>query len=85
MNATDREVAGIRCSEVLDDLSDYFDDELPAARVAQIEAHLGGCDWCERFGGDFAGAIAALRARLGSAPEVPAALHDRLMNRIPEE
>ena len=82
MQAHDRSVAGIRCTEVLDDLSDYLDGELTADRVRQIEAHLEGCDWCERFGGDFADAIASLRARLGAPPAPPEAVHDRLMERL---
>ena len=82
MKAHDRSVAGIRCTEVLDDLSDCLDGELSADRVRQIEAHLEGCDWCERFGGDFADAIARLRARLAPPPEPPPDVHERLMRRL---
>ena len=85
MKPHDRRVAGIRCTEVLDDLSDYFDGDLPAERVDQIEAHLRGCDWCERFGGDFAAAITGLRERLAPAPAAPAAVHERLMDRLESE
>jgi anti-sigma factor RsiW len=81
MKAHDRSVAGIRCTEVLADLSDYFDGELTGARKGQIEAHLGGCDWCERFGGDFSAAITALRRELGLEPPDPR-LHQRLMERL---
>ncbi len=59
--AVEREVAGVRCGEVLADLSDYLDGELPAERRAQLEAHLRGCTVCERFGGSFSTAIQALR------------------------
>lgn len=84
MSAHDRVVAGLRCTQVLDDLSDYFDGDLPPERVARIDAHLAGCDWCERFGGDFAGAITALRERLAApAPPAPSA-HARLMARLEE-
>lgn len=79
MKAYDRSVAGIRCTEVLDDLSDYIDGELHADRVARIEAHLAGCDWCERFGGDFAAVVATLRRQLGTPPAPPPGLHERLM------
>ena len=82
MKAHDRTVAGIRCTEVLDDLSDYLDGELPEDRVRTIEAHLRGCDWCERFGGDFADAITSLRARLAAPPAPPAGVHERLMQRL---
>ena len=82
MEAHDRSVAGVRCTEVLDDLSDYLDGELAPERVRQIEAHLMGCDWCERFGGDFADAITALRARLATPPPPPTDVHGRLMERL---
>lgn len=82
MKAHDRSVAGIRCTEVLDDLSDYLDGDLAADRVRRIEAHLKGCDWCERFGGDFADAITALRARLAAPPAPPPGVHSRLMKRL---
>lgn len=82
MRAHDREVAGIRCTEVLDDLSDYFDGELESDRVASIQAHLAGCDWCERFGGDFSEAITTLRRQLAAPPEPTAGVHARLMERL---
>lgn len=84
MKAHDRSVAGIRCTEVLADLSDYFDGELTSERRTQIEAHLYGCDWCERFGGDFSAAIVALRRELATAPPDPQ-LHRRLMERLEQE
>lgn len=82
MKAHDQEVAGIRCSAVLHDLSDYFDGELPPERVERIEAHLRGCNWCERFGGDFTRAITALRQQLADPASSPAEVHDRLMDRL---
>ena len=83
--AHDRSVAGIRCSDVLEELSDYVDGQLPRDRAERIEAHLRGCDWCERFGGDFADAIAALRRALSRAPAANPAVHDRLMARLGRE
>ena len=82
MQAHDRSVAGIRCTEVLDDLSDYLDGELSGDEARRIEAHLQGCDWCERFGGDFAEVVTALRSRLGAAPDPPGDVHARLMDRL---
>lgn len=65
----DRVVAGLKCSEVLKDLSSYVDGELDADRRARIEAHLAGCDRCEHFGGVFGETVADLRRLLGgSAP-----------------
>ena len=57
-------VAGIRCREVLADLSEYLDGTLPAARVHELRAHLQGCDNCSRFGGAVAGVLGRLRQAL---------------------
>jgi anti-sigma factor RsiW len=61
----DRLVAGLRCREVLGLLSGYIDGELSQAQVARVEAHVRGCDWCERFGGQFAERVALVRRELG--------------------
>ena len=67
----DREVAGIRCTGVLEVLSDYLDGDLDAGTVRRVDAHLAGCDWCERFGGDFRDAVTALRRHLGDPDPQP--------------
>jgi len=86
MPELDREVAGLRCREVLAELSDYVDGELPADRVERIKAHLRGCDWCERFGGDFAWLVKSLRRQLGEAEpleeEVERRFHTGLRQRL---
>ena len=38
--------AEITCREVVELLSDFLDDELPAPERARIEAHLSTCDGC---------------------------------------
>ena len=63
-----REVGGVRCDAVLADLSDYIDGQLPADKVAAIEAHLRGCPECERFGKGFGHMVIALQAS-GQTPE----------------
>jgi len=85
--AHDREVGGIRCLQVLDHLADYVDGDVDAELQGRIEAHLAGCDWCERFGGSYAGTMAELR-RVLAAPEplsrpVQARLQDRLLGGEP--
>lgn len=90
MPEPDRLVAGLRCRDVLAELSDYVDGDLPPARVTQIETHLAGCDWCERFGGRFASVVSAFRSGLREARPLDAAvagrLHARLANEIrPQE
>ena len=62
--ADDREVAGIRCSEVLARLSAYLDGELDDAEV-------------ERFGGKFADAVSRLREE-ALPEEVPPEVSQRL-------
>lgn len=78
----EREVAGLRCSEVLTQLSAYLDGELDTATRGNIEAHVGACDQCERFGGAFAATIRALRRRLGAAPAVPTDVSARLRDAL---
>jgi len=78
MPEPDRLVAGLRCRDVLADLSEYVDGELPAEQAARIEAHLRGCDWCERFGGRFSAVVRAFREELAEAPPLDAGLAARL-------
>lgn len=67
-------VAGIRCRDVLADLSDYLDGTLAPTRVSAIEAHLAECENCARFGGHIAQTLTALRSvaprRTGSVTEL---------------
>ncbi|MEZ4415621.1 MAG: zf-HC2 domain-containing protein [Gemmatimonadota bacterium] len=64
----DREVAGLSCRDVLDGLSEYLDGALEPGERARVEAHLRGCDHCERFGGRVAAVIATLRRSLEPVP-----------------
>jgi anti-sigma factor RsiW len=76
-------VAGVRCREVLDALSEYLDGLLPPARVTELQAHLAGCDRCARFGGDVARVLASLRDGLREPPkpiDVTAAVMARLQS-----
>lgn len=82
MNAEERVVAGLRCGEVLADLGEYLESALPAERVSRIKEHLRGCDWCERFGKEFAETVAALRTLLATPPALEAAVAARLRLRL---
>ena len=62
--AYDREVGGIRCSEVLGVLDDYIDGELSLDVREKVNIHLAGCNWCEQFGGQYVGTIRALRTQI---------------------
>ena len=74
MKAHDREVAGIRCRQVLEKLSAYLDGELEETDVARIDKHLEGCSWCERFGGRFT----ALRLHLQDPGPLAPVVRQRL-------
>jgi anti-sigma factor RsiW len=76
--AIEREVAGVRCTEVLAELSDYLDGELDPGRRSQVAAHLRGCDVCARFGGAFTGAIQQLRREEGSQGTIESTVFERL-------
>ncbi len=79
---SERLIAGLTCGEVLADLSDYFDNQLSPERRAQIESHLRGCAVCERFGGQFAAAVTALRRMLTDADPLDERLSARLQERL---
>ena len=80
--AHDREVAGIRCSQVLEHLSDYIDGEVTQADRRRIEDHLRGCDWCETFGGRFGATVRELRMQLGPPDPVDDDVARRLANKL---
>jgi anti-sigma factor RsiW len=77
-----REVAGLRCRAVLDDLSAYLDGELAPERLRQLEAHVQGCDWCERFGGRFGAVVTRFREALAEPAPVPDDVGARLRERL---
>lgn len=76
--AGNKQVGGLWCFDVLAQLSDYVDGELPADAKAKVEAHLKGCDECTRFGGEFGAVVQGLRAKLTSTDDVPADVARRL-------
>ena len=75
---TERIVAGLSCSEVLAQLSDYIDGELGAAEVKHIEEHLLGCPNCERFGKNFGSMVVSLRR----TPDAPESVDSKLVSRL---
>ena len=78
MAASERVVAGLSCSQVLERLSDYLDRDLPTETAARIEEHLRGCDWCERFGRRFSTVVRALRRELVDPDPVEPEVAERL-------
>jgi anti-sigma factor (TIGR02949 family) len=83
----DREkvVAGISCGEVLDRLSAYIDGELSVDECARIEAHLRGCEVCERFGGEFQATVRALREHLLRPARLPDSVRERVRAALHDE
>ena len=82
MNPLDTVVAGLSCREVLQYLNDFLDGELAASDRVRVTAHLAECRNCEKFGGEVAGLIAALRGIVNTAEEIPQGVSGRLRARL---
>jgi anti-sigma factor RsiW len=82
MKEKERLVAGLYCSQVLAMLNDYLDGELTSEDKGRVDAHLAGCDWCERFGAGMAAVVKEVK-RLGQAPEPESeAIRARLLRKL---
>jgi anti-sigma factor RsiW len=44
-----RHIADFTCRELVELVTDYLDDALPASERARFEAHLAGCEGCDRY------------------------------------
>ncbi len=77
----DRVIAGLRCRDLLTLLADYIDRELSAKGVGRVDAHLRGCVYCEKFGGEYGALVGELRSHL-KAPTVSSDVRARLTNRM---
>lgn len=75
-------VAGMRCGEVLEVLSEFLDGELNRKDSEAVVGHLRGCDWCERFGGSFSSLIAEFRQSLAAADMLEPDVESRLLHRL---
>ena len=78
MRPIEREVTGLKCSEVMEQLSAYLEGDLPPGRVAQIESHVAQCQACATFGDGFARLVDGVRTRLGKAEPLPVDVEARL-------
>jgi anti-sigma factor RsiW len=56
---------GIACTELVELVTAYFDDALPAADRARFEAHLAACDDCAAYVAQLVQTIDALGALPG--------------------
>ncbi len=80
-----RVVAGIRCIEVLELLSDYLDGDVSLDQKHRIETHLRGCDQCERFGGQMSSIVKSLREKLREPEPLEEGVARRLQDRLSRE
>lgn len=80
-----RVVGGLSCTQVLEGLPDYLEGDLPDGTRASVEAHLRGCDWCARFGGEYSEVVVVLRETLGPSPDADAGVAERLAERLATE
>jgi anti-sigma factor RsiW len=78
----ERTVAGIRCSEVLERLTEYVDGELDATGAKKIENHLLGCPNCERFGRNFGAMVVSLRQESEQNETVQLDVMTRLLSEL---
>jgi anti-sigma factor RsiW len=80
-----REIAGIRCKNVLDELEAYLSGDLDPAMTGRLEAHLAECDRCAQFGGAYAGVCRDLNQLLGEPEPLDPQVRARLARRLDAE
>lgn len=71
-----RKPEDIACQELIEQVTDYLEDRIPATERAEIDAHLALCDGCAHWFGQ----MRETRARLGElrVSELPAGQRDAL-------
>ncbi|MBF0353274.1 MAG: zf-HC2 domain-containing protein [SAR324 cluster bacterium] len=82
MTFDDRKIAGIRCSEILAQLSGYMEGELAQDTVNLIREHVKICHQCEQFGGEFVSVIKTFRETLSTPPSISTDIQQRLKARL---
>ncbi len=78
----ERIVAGIACSQVLAQLSDYLDGDLAQAERARLESHVLQCEHCARFGGIFTDLIRSLRTQRTTPSPTPSPRVRQLLDHL---
>jgi|JI10StandDraft_1071094.scaffolds.fasta_scaffold2608523_2 anti-sigma factor RsiW len=77
----EKNIAGLWCHEVADQLEDYVAGTLTSEARTQLEAHVAECQHCASFGARYAALIASVGKT--SVPEVDeAALASRISARL---
>jgi anti-sigma factor RsiW len=80
----ERIFGGLRCGEVLAEMSELLDGTLSPARVRQLQEHVRGCDLCAKLSGELSAAVHALREGLRE-PALDDAIANRLLLRLKRE
>jgi mycothiol system anti-sigma-R factor len=69
------------CTEILDHLYEYIDNEMPADDCAAVKRHLDECSGClEKYGLDQM--VKSLVQRCCGSDDPPADLRDKVLSRI---
>jgi anti-sigma factor RsiW len=71
-----RRLAELTCQQLVELVTEYFEDALPPPDRARFEAHLAGCRKCEAYLGQMRTTLALVGATAGleARPEVSALL-----------
>jgi anti-sigma factor RsiW len=80
----ERDVGGLCCSEVLENLSEYVDANLDAATRAKVEEHLKACPECERFGAGFGAMVMTLREGDSALSAAASGILERVVAKVLE-
>jgi len=80
----ERMLAGLRCGEVLAELSEYLDGNLSPARARQLQEHVRECEPCAKFSAELSAAVHALRAGLRT-PSLDEPTASRFRQRLKQE
>ena len=73
----ERLAGGLRCSQVLELLSDAVDGTLTADNRDAVGMHIAECSTCERFGGKYAELVQAIRRE-----REPGTISDEMRKRV---
>ncbi|HXE30387.1 MAG TPA: zf-HC2 domain-containing protein [Terriglobales bacterium] len=71
------------CEELIEHLSAYLDGDGEAGHRLELEAHLHSCPVCRSLVDTCRQTIRVFRGQ--ALPELPAALHERVMARVRRE
>ncbi len=85
MTAKPTHAGGLWCSEVLEVLSEFVDQELAPKERNAVEDHLASCNWCAQFGAEFSTMMSSLRATLAEPEPVSPELAARVARILSKE